>query len=169
MRSLVEQRDQQDGRPIVKSSHLRLISPFLSRVVLLVAISSLPTACKVPADPESTTQEVTRSKLKVGALINPLDDVETRAVARVADALQANVDLVVGDPHSLFALLEKGELHLIAGRIPSNTPFASDVGLTDPIGQVTVGDDTEDRVLAIRRGENRFLTTANRAIRAISR
>ena len=155
----------------MKSFAAYLISPFPSaRIVLVVAVAvvSLLTACKVPEDPYGTTGQVTKGTLKVGALMEPLDEVETRAVARIADTLQAQTDIVTGDPHSLFAQLDKGELHIVAGRIPSNTPFAPHVGLTDPVAQVTVGDETKDRVLAIRKGENQFLVTVNRAIRRIS-
>ncbi|WP_138934064.1 hypothetical protein [Roseovarius arcticus] len=135
------------------------------KLVLSIAIVGLLSACRVPDDPELTTEKVTDSVLKVGVLTNAVDPVDAKALALVADMLQAELQYVTGDPHSLFAQLEAGEIHIIAGRIPSDTPFATDVALTDPLGSVTLVDDTQDRVLAIRKGENRFLVTVNRAIR----
>lgn len=126
---------------------------------------SLLCACKVPDDPEGTTQEVTGGVLRVGALIDPLDSTDDDAVARVARMLHARPELVTGDPHTLFAQLQEGTIHIVAGRIPADTPFAADVALSDPVGQVLPGKDAEDRVLAIRKGENRFLIAVNRAIR----
>lgn len=140
------------------------ISSQLLRVLMALLTFSLLSACKVPNDPEGTTEEVTRNVLRVGALIEPLDRVDGDAVVRVANAMQAEMELVTGDPHTLFAQLQRGKIHLIAGRIPANTPFASDVALTDPLGSIVLGNDTEDRVLAIRKGENRFLISVNSAI-----
>ncbi|HEY9039553.1 MAG TPA: enoyl-CoA hydratase [Roseovarius sp.] len=132
-----------------------------------IAIAALLSACKVPDDPEHTTQDVTGSVLKVGALTDPLDPVEADVVTLLAGMLQAEPEVVRGDPHGLFAQLEAGKIHVVAGRIPSDTPFAADVALTDPLGQLTLAEDTEDRVLAIQKGENRFLGTLNRAIREV--
>lgn len=146
-----------------------ILSLAFSRIMLVAMMVPMLSACKVPDDPEGTTRNVKEGTLKVGALVAPLDDVDTAAIARIADALQVESDIRTGDPHNLFALLEAGELHVVAGRIPSNTPFASQVGLTNPLGRIAVGSDTEDRVLAIRKGENLFLVTINRAIRELSR
>ncbi|MCQ0090867.1 enoyl-CoA hydratase [Roseovarius sp. M141] len=137
------------------------------RTLMAVLAMSLLIACKVPDDPEGTTEEVTGGILRVGALVEPLDQADSDAVARIASAMQAETELVTGDPHTLFVQLENGKLHIIAGRIPANTPFAADVALSNPLGRVTLGNETEDRALAIRKGENRFLITVNRAIRGM--
>jgi hypothetical protein len=121
-------------------------------------------ACNLPDDPDGTTETVTGGVLRIGALTDPLDPVDAEAVARVAKALQAEPEFMTADPHTLFVQLEDGTLHVVAGRIPVTTPFSGDVALSDPMGRVMLGDDTEDRVLAIRKGENRFLIAVNRAI-----
>lgn len=138
------------------------------RVLVAALTLSLLSACKVPEDPEGTTEAVTGQHLRIGALTQALDPVEAQALSRLAQVLGAEQDVVTGDPHTLFSQLETGELHVIAGRIPANTPFAADVALTDPLGRVKIGADREDRVLAIRKGENRFLVTVNRAIREVT-
>lgn len=142
-------------------------SQFLHAFLAVLAFSLL-SACKVPDDPEGTTEKVMDNVLKVGALIEPLDRVDGGAVARIANAFQAETRIVTGDPHTLFAQLEDGEIHLVVGRIPANTPFTSAIALSDPLGSIMLGDHTEDRVLAVRKGENRFLISVNRAIEGLA-
>lgn len=52
--------------------------------------------------------EVTGNMLRVGTLVDPLDEIDSDAVARIAQTLQAELDTVQGDPHKLFAMLEEG-------------------------------------------------------------
>ncbi|WP_133176234.1 enoyl-CoA hydratase [Pelagivirga sediminicola] len=141
-------------------------SQFL-RVLMAVLTFSLLSACKVPDDPEGTTEKVMDNVLRVGALIEPLDQADAAAVTRVANVFRATPEFVTGDPHTLFAQLEDGEIHLVVGRIPANTPFTSDIALSDPLGSIMLGDHTDDRVLAVRKGENRFLISVNRAIEGL--
>lgn len=132
-------------------------------VSAVLAFALLP-GCKVPDDPEGTTEAVTGSVLKVGALTEILDQVDANAISQIAKALQTEPELVTADPHTLFAQLTEGKIHILAGRIPANTPFTADAALSVPIGRVALGDDVEDQVLAVRKGENKFLITVNRAI-----
>lgn len=136
---------------------------FCCRLILVLSVTLLP-ACKVPVDPEGTTDEVTGAVLVVGALGSPLDPVDADAIASIAASMHAEPKITIGDPHTLFAQLQDGQVHIVAGAIPANTPFADDVALSDPMGDVTLPDGSEDRVLAIRKGENRFLVTVNRAL-----
>ncbi len=147
---------------------IQIAPPNLRPLIAALALAVLA-ACKVPADPEGTTVEVTGDVLKVGALTTPLDTTDAEAVRRISEAMQAQTELVTGDPHSLFTQLEEGAIHLVAGRIPANTPFAADVGLSAPIGRIQLAGESEDRVLAIRKGENRFLVTLNRAIKGMGK
>lgn len=124
-------------------------------------------ACKVPADPEGTSDRVRGGVLTVGALA-PLHEADRRAVAQLARAFDARLQLVQDDPHRLFALLEEGQIQVVAGRIPASTPFKPSVALSVPVGQITRAGRTEDQVLAFRRGENAFLVRANRALRDIA-
>ena len=93
----------------------------------------LVTGCRLPLDPEGTSDEVQGATLKVGALMSPLDAVETQAVAAIASTFEATPVISGGDPHTLFSMLEDGELHVVLGRLPKGTPFAPEIALTDPI------------------------------------
>ncbi|WP_281984900.1 enoyl-CoA hydratase [Thalassorhabdomicrobium marinisediminis] len=126
-------------------------------------------ACYVPADPEGTTEDVTGSTLRVGLLTPELTEREDKALTRLAEALKAGIELRTGDPHQLFDQLTHGALHILAGQIPADTPFADHAALSDPLGVVMTPDGAEDWVLLLRRGENRFLVTVNRAIKGAGR
>ncbi|MFD2740088.1 enoyl-CoA hydratase [Sulfitobacter aestuarii] len=139
------------------SRNLRSIA--LALGLLLVA------ACRLPLDPESTSEEVTGGVLKVGLLMRPLDAPDRQALERIAARFDATPELIEDDPHRLFARLERGDLHLILGRLPGSTPFADKVALSDPFGELRLGGEQEDRVLALRQGENRFLVGVNRALK----
>ncbi|MCB1313078.1 MAG: enoyl-CoA hydratase [Sedimentitalea sp.] len=125
-------------------------------------------SCRIPADPDGTTEKVSGGSLAVGALMRPLDGADAEAVRRIAAALNAELRLVEGDPHSLFAMLERGEIDLVAGRLPADTPFAAEVGLSKAIGKLEGHEKKKDRVLALRRGENRFLGRVNAAVRGMA-
>lgn len=133
-------------------------------IFLAGAVVLLLSGCWMPRDPEGTTERVRGGTLHLGVLGTVLSDAEERAVAAVADALDAEVSRDTADPHRLFAMLGAGEIDIVVGGVPEDTPFASRVGLTRSIGKVRVGDRLEDRVLAIRQGENRFLMTVNRTL-----
>ncbi|WP_255328602.1 enoyl-CoA hydratase [Paracoccus albicereus] len=123
-------------------------------------------ACRFPADPEGTTDEVEGAVLKVGEL-SELGEADQQAVALVAYNLSAEVRISRGDPHTLFNALEEGRLHLIAGALPMDTPFAKDVALTRPVGKLERDGDQVDQVLAVRQGENAFLIRVDRAIKGM--
>jgi hypothetical protein len=65
----------------------------------------------------------------------------------------------------LFEELERGRLHLIVGGIPKSTPFKT-AGFSKAAGSLHGSSVDEERVLAVRAGENAFLLRVNRAIEA---
>ena len=137
-----------------------------SRLLTFLLLLSLA-ACKFPADPEGTSDEVRGAVLKVGALTQ-LQDADKRAIDQIARAFHAELQVVQDDPHRLFALLEQGRLHIVAGQIPEDTPFRHSVALSDPVGTLTLNGKTKQQVLALRRGENAFLVTVNRALQEVA-
>lgn len=137
-----------------------------SKILMFFLLLSLM-ACKIPADPEKTTQKVQDATLKVGALTE-LQDPDRRAVERIAQAFNADLQLLHDNPHHLFALLEDGDVQIVAGEIPEDTPFKASVALSDPVGSLTLKGETKKQVLAIRRGENAFLIRVNRALQEVT-
>ncbi|MBW3097278.1 hypothetical protein [Pseudohoeflea coraliihabitans] len=107
--------------------------------------------------------------LKVGVLADPLDTTDRTAAEQVAAVLQARIEYHRGDPHHLVEQLRQGEIQLLLGDISVDTVFKKHAGTTNPIGHVTLGSDRIERVMLIRKGENRFLLEINRAIRDLTK
>lgn len=133
-----------------------------------VLILFLLGGCWLPRDPEGTADRVEGGTLDVGLLDDrDLDPPDATALAAIAAEFSARPRLRHGDPHQLLAALERGDLDLLIGGIPASTPFADHAGLSAPFGEVRIGTRTEDRVLAVRKGENRFLLRINRSTAAL--
>ena len=133
---------------------------------LLVLLQLLLAGCDLPKDPEETLEKVSGGELRVGVV--PGNDRAAAEDARIVDALaQALRTKPVfrhEDAHHLFHDLDEGRLDLIAGGIPSDTPFSDKAGLTRKAGPLMRPGSAQDRVLAVRAGENAFLMEVNRAI-----
>lgn len=135
----------------------------------LVALVLLAVAgCDLPKDPEGTLERVAGGELRVGVLPgNGRAEAEDRRIVDVlATALQTTPSFSSGDAHNVFWDLEHGRLDLVIGGLPSKTPFSAKVGLSRTAGPLFREGDAEDRVLAVRNGENGFLLAVNRAIEA---
>ena len=136
---------------------MRLLALLLLPIVVLAG-------CDLPKDPEGTSADVEGKVLRVGVLQPEPDPADRAAVEAVAEAFGAEVELIVGPAHDLIARLEGGELHIVAGGIPADTPFTEKAGLTRPFGTVMIGGQEKDRVLAIPKGENGFLARIEHAL-----
>lgn len=136
-------------------------------VLLLILAAGAAAGCDLPRDPEGTLDRVRGDTLRVGTLM-PRDEFEetdeASRLAEIAGVLEAQLELIDGNPHLLLARLEKGEIHLLAGGIPKDTPLAKRIGMTRPVGKIMIGDKTKDRIFAVRRGENAFLVFLDRQI-----
>lgn len=149
----------------IRKPTIKRCCPLFVRQALALLCILLVTACRLPLDPEGTSDEVQGATLKVGALMSPLDAVEMQAIHTIAGTFEATPQITGGDPHTLFSMLENGALHVVLGRLPKDTPFAPKIALTDPIGQLRLEGEDHDRVLALRKGENHFLVEVNRALK----
>jgi hypothetical protein len=135
-------------------------APFLAG-----ALGVLAGCDDLPRDPEETTERVGGAVLRVGWVAGAEPSpIERAAVAGVAERLDASVEASEGPVHQLVADLQEGKLHLLGGALPEKTPFASEIGLTKPVGIVTLRGEIQPTVMAIRSGENRFLLLVNEAI-----
>ncbi len=126
------------------------------------------TGCDLPKDPEGTLERVRGGELRVGVLTgNPRADAEDRRVVdALAQAVGTRPSFHPGDAHHLLYDLHHGRLDIVIGGLPSKTPFSKDVGLSKSAGPLFRPGEADDRVLAVRNGENGFLRAVNEAIEA---
>jgi hypothetical protein len=136
-------------------------------VLMAFLVGSVLAGCDLPRDPEDTLETVQGQELRVGVLkFGQNADKDRPIVERLAASLGSKLVYVEGDAHALFEDLKRGHLHLVIGGVPKATPFAKELGLSKPIGPLHGAHEEEDRVLAVRPGENAFLLRVNEIIAA---
>lgn len=133
----------------------------------IIAALAMLAGCYFPDDPKNTLATIERQgAVKVGVLAEPLPEADAKVIARFAKSLGVRTDYVSGPAHALLAGLEKGNIHLLAGDIPEDTPMASHAALSNPYPpRVKLPGRSEKRVLLLRKGENRLLLRLNRSLR----
>jgi hypothetical protein len=138
-----------------------------SCVLMVFLMGSVLAGCDLPRDPEETLETVQGQELRVGVLkFGQNAEKDRPIVERLAISLEAKLVYVEGDAHALFEDLKRGHLHLVIGGVPAATPFAKELGLSKPVGPLHGAHEEEDRVLAVRPGENAFLLRVNEVIEA---
>jgi hypothetical protein len=91
-------------------------------------------------------------------------EMDREIVQNLSAALGATPVYVRADAHKLIEDLKRGQLHVVIGGLPKSTPFSKEVGLSDRVGPLRGAREAEDRVIAVRPGENGFLLRLNEAI-----
>jgi hypothetical protein len=135
------------------------------RVLMAFLVGSVLVGCDLPRDPEETLETVQGQELRVGVLkFGQNADKDRPIVERLAASLEAKLVYVEADAHALFEDLKRGHLHLVIGGVPESTPFAKELGLSKPVGPLHGAHEEEERVLAVRPGENAFLLRLNEVI-----
>jgi hypothetical protein len=135
-------------------------------LVAFLAGSALA-GCNLPRDPEETLEAVQGQELRVGVLkFGENAEKDRPIVERLAASLGSKLVYVEGDAHALFEDLKRGRLHLVVGGVPEATPFENELGLSKPVGPLHGAHEKQDRVIAVRPGENAFLLRVNQAIEA---
>lgn len=136
-------------------------------VLMMFLVASALPACDLPRDPEQTLESVRGQELRVGVLKYGENAEKDRPIAEwLATSLGSKLVYVEGDAHALFEDLRRGHLHLVIGGVPESTPFQKELGLSKPVGRLHGAHEEEDRVIAVRPGENAFLLKVNQAIEA---
>ncbi|WAP51600.1 transporter substrate-binding domain-containing protein [Arthrobacter sp. ATA002] len=138
---------------------------------LLAAVLALAGAScsNFPADPEGTLERVTDGTLRVGVSHSPPatnikgaepTGPETDLVRDFAASLDAGVEWLEGGEEYLMEALKQGDLDLVIGGLTESTPWTDKAALTAPYAESTNRwGQTRKHVLAVRMGENAFLTT----------
>ncbi|PVE23333.1 hypothetical protein DC522_16490 [Microvirga sp. KLBC 81] len=136
-------------------------------MLIAFLVGSTLAGCDLPRDPEETLEAVRGQELRVGVLkFGENAEKDRPIVERLAASLEAKLVYVEGDAHALFEDLKRGHLHLVIGGVPETTPFEKELGLSKPVGPLHGAREEEDRVIAVRPGENAFLLRVNQAIEA---
>jgi polar amino acid transport system substrate-binding protein len=138
-----------------------------SCVLMAFLMGFVLAGCDLPRDPEKTLETVQGQELRVGVLkFGQNADKDRPIIERLAASLEAKLVYVEGDAHALFEDLRRGHLHLVIGGVPESTPFEKELGLSKPVGPLHGAHEEEDRVIAVRPGENAFLLRVNEVIEA---
>ncbi len=136
-------------------------------VLMAFLLGSILAGCDLPRDPQETLKTVQGQELRVGVLkFAENADKDRPIVERLAASLEAKLVYVEGDAHALFEDLKRGHLHLVIGGVPESTPFEKELGLSKPVGPLHGAHEEENRVIAVRPGENAFLLRVNEVIEA---
>jgi hypothetical protein len=132
---------------------------------LLAAATALAGCGNLPRDPEGTLDRVrAEHRFAVGQVTGARDGAGQAVVARVAQATGATPALTTGQLEPLLLQLEEGRLDLVVGgRFDRKTPWSTRVTLTKPL---SAKDDAVREHLAMRNGENAWITLVERAARA---
>lgn len=140
----------------------------MKRRGLLFGIAALGLAgCRYPRDVNGTLERVHRGTLRVGVM-EPLvlfrRREEARALAFVAQTLEARMELQEGPAHALLDELKAGRLDLIAGDLPANSPLTKEMAISQPWGRTAYAQEEADAVFGVRKGESAFLLAIGEAI-----
>lgn len=84
-----------------------------------------------------------------------MEEREKRLVEEAARRLHARVQWQPGNVHALLEDLKERKIPLVAAILPTDSPFAAEVGLSQPY--LKKGPGKKDYCLAVAPGENRLL------------
>jgi hypothetical protein len=131
-------------------------------LTVLPALMVLAGGCAdLPRDQDGWTQRVRKSGvLPVGVPGRSgehalMEDRERRLVEEAARRLHARVQWRPGNVHVLLEELKERKIPVVAATLPTDSPFAAEVGLSQPY--LKKGPGKKDYCLAVAPGENRLL------------
>jgi hypothetical protein len=148
----------------LKSKGILCVFVYLRLVVVLSGCADLP------RDQHGATARIQESKVLVAGISresdkpSSLEEREKRLVEEVARRLGARVEWRSGNAHALLQDLEKLKLPLVAATLPSDSPFADRIGLSQPY--LKDGPGHKDYCLAVAPGENHLLLLVDQVIAA---
>lgn len=144
--------------------------PRFMQIIFALSIALALGACEPwPRDPEHTTEMTVQSgELRVGVIHSPpwTDIRQGEPQGREADLLRKFANELGVTPqwrvfgvHEGFKALEKHEIDLLAGGLVQGMPYKK-VTYTRPFAETRdENGKLHKHVLAVRKGENRFLVT----------
>jgi ABC-type amino acid transport substrate-binding protein len=133
-------------------------------VFLFLVIGAQLSGCGLPRDPGSATGRIEGGVLRVGVSNNPpwvsqngaeFGGIEPDIVRGLASRVHAKTVWTIGSETRLVPALERGDLDLVIGGFPSDSPWASTVAVTRPYAE----SSGVKHVLLAPPGENHWLLT----------
>jgi hypothetical protein len=127
----------------------------------------------MPRDPEGTFERVRGGTIRAGLSENGPwtrvtgdgdgeSGIEVELLKRFANELGAKVEWTHGSEGDLLQSLHRGRLDVVVGGLTDSTPWAKQVGLTQPYVTVPAEGRDEKHVIAVAPGENRWLLELDR-------
>lgn len=138
-----------------------LVAAFLCSPALLAGCAGLP------RDQHGMTERIRQKGVLIVGVSREKSDSdlsrrEKQLVEKIARRLGARVQWRPGNAHELLEELEQLKLPLVAATVPSDSPFAESVGLSQPY--LKDGPRHKDYCLAVAPGENRLLLIVDQII-----
>jgi hypothetical protein len=137
-----------------------------ARAVALIVLTAVPGGCGLPQEPYRTADTVrAQRELRIGMIAgDATDPAAERQLAALAREHGASVERSTGAAEALLGALEQGELDLVYGRFPADTPWAQHVHLSRVPGMlVEPPTDLPAPRFAVRNGENRWIMAVEQA------
>lgn len=153
------------------STSLRAARRRVARFVAITATLAALGACDTyPRDVEGTLAAVRRDKVIHVGIVSAGMSPQAQATAtaylqRVGAATGARPAVTPGSAEPLLAELEQGKLDLVIGDFASDTPWANDVSVLEPIASYRVGKRDFGLSPVARNGENAWIMLLERAVR----
>lgn len=134
-------------------------------VVVTTVVSLLVVACGIPHDMENTTDATLQRGSIRAAFIADGDSeaphgVGPEFVEGFADELGVSTDWQVLSEPAAMEALQDGDLDIVAGGITRTNAWSRHVALSAPVR----GEGAEAEMIAVRKGENRWLLRLDRYI-----
>ncbi|WP_125107660.1 transporter substrate-binding domain-containing protein [Gulosibacter massiliensis] len=123
-----------------------------------------------PADVDGTLERVREDGLVVGVTEDlphidirdedRIEGLEAEILTGYAESLGVDVRFEHGSETDMVALLERGEVDIVAGGFPDDTPWSAEAALTRPYGTALDAEGKEERlVFLVKSGENALLVS----------
>lgn len=141
--------------------------PSLLRMVLAASLVALP-GCDLPQDQEQTEILVReRGAIRLGRVAGARPDPVGEAVlAAVSHDIGVGIETREGESERLLSDLEEGELDLVYGHFPQDSPWSRKVYFGQPLGwDSPPPPHTHVPRFVMRNGENRWIMRIERAAR----
>jgi hypothetical protein len=141
-----------------------------SWLFLVLVIAATAACSNYPDDIAGTSDRIRKTRvIRVGIVAAGNDHVDETAVdaylARLERVTGARRSLKLAAAEPLLAVLKDGDLDIVIGEFPDDTPWLPEVAFVDPLAKRLVGKRTISLIPVARNGENRWIMLLEKAVR----